>query len=184
MALVRRFVLAALLSVLGLAAFPIAACGASSPAAPTPIIAAPVLDAVVFAFADLSGFTTVGATAQTTALGVYRTGPTRDITASCINWQSDDPRVLTVDGSGLLTAQSTRGSATITTTCQGMAALDRITINAPPALPPGISPVPPSSSPGTGLCPTPPYTITRDRDGQRHCRAPNGQFADNVCCGL
>ena len=43
------------------------------------------------------------------------------------------------------------------------------------------SPTPP---PNTGQCTSPPYKITTDSDGQRHCRASNGQFALNACCGI
>ena len=38
--------------------------------------------------------------------------------------------------------------------------------------------------PANNQCPRPPYRITIDPDGRRHCRESNGQFALNACCGI
>ncbi len=134
-------------------------CGsAPSPAAPSP--AAP-LQAVVFAFEDVTALTTAGGTAQAIALGIAASGTTQDVTAACTNWQSDDGRVLAVSPRGVLTALTGRGSATISTTCQRVAA--QVTLNlasaaGTPAFPPRIRVGAtcadgwPSSAVGSGAC--------------------------------
>jgi hypothetical protein len=154
-----------------------AACGASSPAAPTPAVAFTV-QSIVFAFAEgITALTTAGGTAQVTALGISPTGATRDVTSTCTNWQSDDLSVLSVTSGGVLTAQSGRpGAATITTTCQGVAASGRVPVSPSPVL----LPAPPSTEPTT--CTNPPYAWDANPNVLR-CRESNGRFAPSVCCG-
>lgn len=155
------------------------ACSSSpAPTTPTAIPAAAfAVDTVVFAFSEaVLSLTAPGATAQVTALALAPTGLMRDVTATCTNWQSDNTSVLLVSSTGVLTALSTRGAASITAVCQGIAVGGLITVNPPPAVLPPVPPPPPS------LCPTPPYVFD-SRPQVRRCRAPNGQFAPTVCCG-
>ena len=160
----------------------IGACGSSSSTvAPTPSLAgSAVLESAVLAFADdFATFTHAGATAQVTVLGTLAGGTTRDITTSCANWQSDNPLVLVVSGSGLMTARGSSGAATVTTACQGVSARGLVTLNPPPPLAPFIPP--PSSS----SCSLPPYEITVDTNGRKHCReTQTGKFALDACCGI
>jgi hypothetical protein len=148
-------------------------CSSASPS-PSPSPAAFTVQAVVFSFADVSSLTTAGATAQVTALGVSANGITRDITATCTNWQSDDPSVLSVSSGGLLTAQRSSGSATIATTCQGVSALGLVTVNSPLSNPP--------FTPAPTTCTNPPYTWDANPNVLR-CRESNGRFAASACCG-
>jgi hypothetical protein len=87
-------------------------------------------------FSDLSLLTKAAATAQVTAVGILANGTLQDVTSTCTNWQSDGPSVLSVNSGGLLTAQGSGGSATITTTCQGVSAADLVAVNPQPVLPP------------------------------------------------
>jgi hypothetical protein len=158
-----------------------AACGSSSSptAASTP--APPTVQTVVFSFSDgaLISFTQPGATAQVTALGIFTNGTTRDVTSTCTNWQSDNTSILSVNSSGLMTAQASSGSATISMTCQGVSAHGLVTLNPPP------SPNLVGNGPATTSCPNPPYEITRDSNGRQHCREiKTGEFALDACCGL
>src|ERR1035437_6100592 len=127
-----------------------AACGSSSPTAPPATVpAASTVQTIVFSFsADLSSFTQAGATAQATAIGILTNGRTQDVTATCVNWQSNNPSALTVNSGGLMTAQSSSGSATITTTCQGVSASGLVVLNPPPSVPP---------TPKVSATPSPPY---------------------------
>jgi hypothetical protein len=154
-----------------------AACGSSAPTAASSVPPTTV-DAAVFAFAeDLTALTTTGATAQATVIGILSNGTLLDVTSTCTNWASDAPDVLSVTSQGLLTAQSSQGSATISTMCQGAAARGLVTVNPPLSLAP-VSPV----TAGTGDCPSPPY-IFDARPQVERCRGSNGQFAIGACCG-
>jgi len=79
------------------------------------------LQALVFS-ADFTKLTAPGAAVQMIATGILVNGTTQDVTASCTNWQSDNTTILSVTSGGMLTAQSTSGAATITTTCGGVSA--------------------------------------------------------------
>jgi hypothetical protein len=61
-----------------------------------------------------------GDTAQTTPTGTFSDGTSQNVMATCSNWQSDNVSVLTINSSGLITAQGS-GASTITTTCQVVA---------------------------------------------------------------
>src|SRR5207247_1251965 len=77
------------------------ACGSSSePATPAPSTTASTLQAVVFS-ANFTALTVAGATAQMIATGIMTNLSTRDVTATCTNWQSDNPLVVTVSSSGM-----------------------------------------------------------------------------------
>jgi hypothetical protein len=156
-----------------------AACGSSSsPVAPTSTDGSAVITGTVFSFAeDFTHFTHPGATAQVTVLGIFGNSTTRDVTPTCTNWQSDNLAVVVVSSTGLLTALSSTGAATVATFCQGVAARGMVTVNPPPQLPPYV---PPS---GTS-CLAPPYQVTTDSDGRKHCRDSGGQFALDSCCGI
>lgn len=165
-------------ALLTLSLFAAAACGSSSPTAtPAPSPASATLQAVVFS-ADFTALTTAGASTQLTALGVFSNGRMQDVTSTCTNWRSDNTSVLTVTSTGMMTAQSSGGSATITMTCQGVLASGLVMLNPPPTLL-GVPPIP------AGSCTNPPYEITTDYNGRQHCReTKTGQFALDVCCGL
>lgn len=97
------------------------ACGGNSTAPSTTTTSVPVgptLTSVAFA-APISSMTKPGNTGQVTATGTFNNGTTSNVTASCTGWQSDNVGVLTVNGSGLLTAVGS-GTSTITATCQGV----------------------------------------------------------------
>ena len=160
-----------------------AACGSSSPTlASKPTAGSPALQAVVFAFSDLSSFRQAGATAQVSAVGIFANLRAQDVTSTCANWLSDTSSVLTVNSGGLMTARSSSGSATISTTCQGVSASGLVTLN--PTLTPIPTP-PPVPTPPAASCPSPPYEITQDSNGRLHCRQKkNGEFALDACCGL
>lgn len=72
-----------------------------------------------------------GATNQTVATGTFSDGTRQNITTSCTDWQSDNTFVLTINNEGLLTAHNS-GSATITTTCQGVFARGLVPLNVMP----------------------------------------------------
>jgi hypothetical protein len=108
------------------------ACG-STPSAPTVPLTPAALQSVTLA-ANLSAVSSIGQTAQATATGGFSDGTSKDVSATCTNWQSDNASVLTVNSTGLLTAQG-GGSAAVTTTCQGIAARAVLTIAFKPAAP-------------------------------------------------
>jgi hypothetical protein len=158
-------------------------CGSSSPTvASTPSRATSSLQTVVLSFSeDFSLFTKAGATAQVSAIGIFANLSTQDVTATCTNWLSAAPSVLTVNSGGLMMAQSSSGSATITTTCQGVSASGLVTVNQAPS-PPLYSPAP--SAPLPASCTQPPYTWDSDTASQfQRCHGSDGKFADNACCG-
>jgi hypothetical protein len=97
-------------------------CGSNSSSSPTSpsTPAAPTLSTVSLS-TDVAALNRSGATAQITATGTLSSGSAQNVTGACTNWQSDNGGVVTVSSGGLLTAQSS-GSATITTTCQGIQA--------------------------------------------------------------
>ena len=101
-----------------------AACG-SSPSPSTPSTQ-PSIQAVTVT-ANVVSLTSVGQTTQATASASLSNGTTQDVTASCSNWQSDNTRALTVNSTGLLTAQGS-GSATVTTTCQTVVGRGSMTV--------------------------------------------------------
>src|ERR1035437_7718778 len=140
------------------------ACGSSnSTTSPTPTLT-PTVEVVIVSFcADFSSFTKAGATAQVTVIGIFANGTTQDATPTCTNWQSDNTSVLTANSGGLMTAQSSSGSATITTTCQqGVSARGLVTLNPTPTNPPTPKPTPtPTPTPGPAPSPTPPPTPTQ-----------------------
>ena len=55
----------------------------------------------------------------------------QNITTSCTDWQSDNTFVLTINNEGLLTAHNS-GSATVTTTCQGVFARGLVPLSVMP----------------------------------------------------
>jgi hypothetical protein len=72
-----------------------------------------------------------GVTNQTVATGTFSDGTRQNITTSCTDWQSDNTFVLTINNEGLLTAHNS-GSATVTTTCQGVFARGLVPLNVMP----------------------------------------------------
>jgi hypothetical protein len=104
------------------------ACGgksSSTPTNPSPTPtpqtqtpAAPTLQSVTLSV-NADGMRARGDTAQVTASGTFSNGTSQSVTSSCSGWQSDNVGVLTISGSGLITAQASGGS-TVTTTCQGV----------------------------------------------------------------
>ena len=136
-----------------LVALALGSCGSSSPTAASSVQpVAPNIDAVVFAFSEnFSSFTKAGATSQVTVIAVMSNGTTRDVTSTCTNWQSDNTGVLSVNGSGMMTALSATGSAHVTTTYQGVVGSGLVTLNPapPPTTPPVSSPTPGPGGPIT-----------------------------------
>jgi hypothetical protein len=105
----------------------------SSPVASVPSTSA-TLQSVTLG-ANLATMTSAGQTTQVTATGVFLDGTSKDLTATCTNWQSDNASVVIVNSTGMLTAQGS-GSSAITTTCQGVAARAVMTITFKPATTP------------------------------------------------
>jgi trimeric autotransporter adhesin len=70
-----------------------------------------------------------GATEQLSATGVFSDASTQDLTTQ-VSWQSSDPTVASVSGSGLLTAVKA-GSATITATKNSVSGNANVTVTAP-----------------------------------------------------
>lgn len=117
----------------------VSACGSNttSPAAPstptTTTPAGPTLQSVTLHPTGAPPrFYAPGATNQTVAMGTFSDGTRHDITTLCIDWQSDNTFVLTINNEGLLTVHNS-GSATITTTCQGVFARGLVPLNVMPA---------------------------------------------------
>ena len=151
----------------------VSACGSKSPspAAPstpaTPAPAGPTLQSVRLQPTGNPGpWYAPGGTNQTIAVGTFSDGTTQNITTSCTDWQSDNTFVLTISNEGLLTAHNS-GSATITTTCQGVFARGLVPLN--------VMPTTPWSRSGTGPVPffeVPPYVgrlrITAQSTGTTH----------------
>jgi hypothetical protein len=117
----------------------VSACGSSkssNPPAPstptTPTPAGPTLQSVSLQPTGAPPrFYAPGATNQTVAVGTFSDGTRQNITTSCTDWQSDNTFVLTINNEGLLTALNS-GSATITTTCQGVFARGLVPLNVMP----------------------------------------------------
>jgi hypothetical protein len=82
--------------------------------------------------------TSPGQTAQATATAALSNGTTQDVTNACTNWQTDNARVLTVNGTGLLTAQGS-GTATIAATCQAVVGRGAMTVALKPVGPSTVS---------------------------------------------
>jgi uncharacterized protein YjdB len=74
----------------------------------------------------------IGAASQVIAVATYQNGDTRTLTSACTNWTSDNPSVISVTSSGVITAIS-EGAATVTTLCDGVTGrvLLRVAIPAP-----------------------------------------------------
>jgi Bacterial Ig-like domain (group 2) len=132
----------ALCGVTLLLSLTISACGSSkgsnpgepstpiTPVAPTPT--GPTLQSVILQPTGVPPrFYASGATNQTVAVGTFSDGTRDAITTSCTDWQSDNTFVLTINNQGLLTAHNS-GSATITTTCQGVFARGLVPLNVIP----------------------------------------------------
>ena len=119
----------------------VSACGSrsSSPTAPpdtsTPVTPAPVIATLesieLFPTGRRSWFP-AGSTEQSNAGGTFSDGTRKIVTASCTDWQSDNTFVLTIDNRGLVTHRNS-GSATITTTCEGVSARALVSLNVIPA---------------------------------------------------
>ena len=114
------------------------ACGSktSSPTAPsTPTATAPVGTTLQSVILQPTGVApqwyAPGATNQTVAVGTFSDGSRQNITPSCTDWQSDNTFVLTINNEGLLAAHNS-GSATITTTCQGVFARGLVSLKVMP----------------------------------------------------
>ena len=119
----------------------VSACGSktqspAAPSAPSPTAPAGVtLQSVRLGpTGGLPRWWAPGATNQTIATGTFSDGTTQNITTSCTDWQSDNAFVLTINNAGLMTAHNS-GSATITTTCQGVFARGLVPLNVMPATP-------------------------------------------------
>lgn len=118
----------------------VSACGSktSGPSAPstpttTPEPPAPTLQSVALQPTGVPPrWYAPGSTNQTVAIGTFSDGNRQNITTSCTDWQSDNTSVLTINGEGLLTAHNS-GTATITTTCQGVFARGLVPLNVMPA---------------------------------------------------
>ena len=130
----------ALCGVTLLVSLTISACGGSkgsNPAEPssapiTPSPAGPTLQSIALQPTGVPPrFYVSGATNQTVAVGTFSDGTRDAITTSCTDWQSDNTFVLTINNEGLLTALNS-GSATITTTCQGVFARGLVPLNVMP----------------------------------------------------
>jgi hypothetical protein len=129
----------ALCGVTLLVSLTISACGGSkgsNPAEPSTLItpppAGPTLQSVALQPTGAPPrFYASGATNQTVAVGTFSDGTRDAVTASCTDWQSDNTFVLTINNEGLLTALNS-GSATITTTCQGVFAHGLVPLNVIP----------------------------------------------------
>jgi hypothetical protein len=100
------------------------ACG-SSPAPTTPSTP-PTIQSVTLN-ANLASLMSAGQTTQATAIASFSNGTTQDVTNACTNWLTDNARVLTVNSTGLLTAQAS-GTATITATCQAVVGRGAMTV--------------------------------------------------------
>ena len=117
----------------------VSACGSKtpSPAAPsttptTTAPAGPTLQSVTLGPTGVPPrWYTPGATNQTVASGTFSDGTRQNVTTSCTDWQSDNTSVLTINNEGLLTAHNS-GSATVTTTCQGVFARGLVPLNVMP----------------------------------------------------
>ena len=115
----------------------VSACGSRnnpSPAAPSTTVtpAGPTLQSVALRPTGVPPrWYTSGATNQTLAIGMFSDGTSQDITTSCTDWESDNTFVLTITNEGLLTARNS-GSATITTTCQGVSARGLVRLDVMP----------------------------------------------------
>jgi Bacterial Ig-like domain (group 2) len=106
-----------------------AACGGSSPTAPSapPPATTPTLTSVSMS-AALTSLKQKGQTTPITVTGTFSNGTTSVVTSTCSNWQTDNPAVATVNSAGVITALAT-GTATATTTCQGVFGRGLITLN-------------------------------------------------------
>ena len=87
--------------------------GGSTTTTPPPPPPPPTLSSVAVT-TNVSALDRPGATAPATAMGTYSNGANINVTTGCREWFSDNPFALTVNSSGMLTAQNS-GSATITT---------------------------------------------------------------------
>jgi Bacterial Ig-like domain (group 2) len=94
----------------------IAACGSSTPAAPSPVSTVAVS----------GGAPAVGATAQFTAIATLANGATEDISSSAI-WSSSDTTVATVSATGMVTSVAS-GAVVISATFSGVIGSDAITV--------------------------------------------------------
>jgi hypothetical protein len=99
----------------------------TSPSAASSAPRAPTISSVALS-ANLTALNRRGASTQVVATATFENATTQDLTGTCTNWQSDNQPVVTINTSGLVTAQSS-GAATISTTCQGMAARQGVTLN-------------------------------------------------------
>ncbi len=109
----------------------VGACGSSpTPSAPS---SSQAIQSIAIT-ANLISVTSAGQTVQAIAMAAVSNGPSQDVTATCTRWQSDNASVLTVTGTGMLTAHGS-GSATITTVCQGVTGHGQMTVTLKP-LPP------------------------------------------------
>ena len=91
-----------------------AACAGSSPAGPTPVVTGPV--ALGLRVVGLPAELSPGDTVQLKAEVFLGGGARKECAAS---WAVDDPRVVTISPTGLLTAGLT-GYATVTVSCAGL----------------------------------------------------------------
>ena len=111
-----------------------------NPAAPTPspspaTPAGPTLQSVTLGPTGVPPrFYATGGTNQTIATGIFSDGSRQNITSSCTDWQSDNTFVLTINNEGVITARNS-GSATITTTCQGVFGRGLVTLSVIPTTP-------------------------------------------------
>ncbi len=101
----------------------------STPVPPAPVVAA--LESVELFPTGRRGWFSAGSTDQSNAGGTFSDGTRKIVTPSCTNWQSDNTFVLTIDNGGRVTHRNS-GSATITTTCDGVSARALVTLNVIP----------------------------------------------------
>lgn len=110
-------------AALGAVSVAVTSCNGSSPTSPDRSLTS----------VAISGSTSLagpGHTAQLSAIAAYSNGATDNVTATAV-WQTSNPAVATVSGSGLLTGRGS-GAADVTASYQGQTGRASVTVAAPP----------------------------------------------------
>jgi hypothetical protein len=105
---------------------------ANVPTAPTPVAPTPPATPTVtsVSISGSTSFSALGQTSQLSAIANYSNATTENVTGVAV-WQTSNPVVAAVSGSGLLTARGL-GAAQVTASHQGQTATADVTVSGPP----------------------------------------------------
>lgn len=126
----RALALSVMLALVAVGALSCNSKSSVTPTAPTPVV-------ISVSLSGSSAFTAPGQSSQLSAIANYSNNTTENVTTNAV-WQTSNPIVAVVSGSGLLMARGV-GAAQVTAVYQGQTGTADVTVSGPPPPPCTIS---------------------------------------------